>query len=98
MGAPTVTPWNSSVPGKTYELASLRLANSWPRVSLPETTQVPVERNGLLKSVSYHLHLSASTSDESASNQRLTRLHTLIQGDAGAEKMLDDRKQKIRPS
>ena len=81
-----------SVPGKTYKPASLRLANSWPRVSLQEITQAPVEGN-----VSYLPHLSASMPDGSASNQRLTLPHNLIQGNASAKKMLYDRKQKVRP-
>lgn len=87
-----------SVPGKLYKLASLRLANSWPRVSLQETTQVPVEGNDLPNPVSYHSHLSASMSDGSASNQRLTLPHNLIQGNANAKKMPYDRKQKGHPS
>lgn len=81
-----------SLPGKTYKPASLRSANSWPRVSLQGITQAPVEG-----SVSYHPHLSASMPDGSASNQRLTLPHNLIQGNASAKKMLYDRKQKVHP-
>lgn len=40
------------VPRKPYKLSSLRLANSRLRVSLQETTHVPVEENGFPKPIS----------------------------------------------
>lgn len=85
-----------SVPGKP-KLASLWLANSYPRVRLQETTLVPVEGSGLPKPGFYHPHLSASTHDRSASNQRFTLLHNLMQVNASAKKMPYDRKQKVCP-
>lgn len=82
-----------SVPGEPYKLASLRWADSWPRVSFQETNKI------LWKAVSStRPHLSASLPDGSASNQRLILLHNLIQANASAKKMLYDRKQKVRPS
>lgn len=67
MGAPRMPLATSLqfVPRKTYKLASLRLANSWPRDSLQETPLVPVEENGLPKPLSYHPHLSTFSPDES---------------------------------
>lgn len=83
---------------KLYKLTSLRLANSWPKVSLPEITLVRVEENGLPHPISYHPHLSVSLPDGSASNQRLILLHNLNQGHASAKTMLYDKKQKVHPS
>lgn len=101
MGAPRMPLATSLqfVPRKTYKLASLRLANSWPRDSLQETPLVPVEENGLPKPLSYHPHLSTFSPDESICFQSGNySLHNFIRGNASATKMLYDRKQKVHPS